>query len=63
MVGRALALPGGLEHQAELLPDPDLPDHLVEGPRPQGGLDHALVALGLGGGRELRRCASSAASR
>ena len=50
VVGRAVAQPRGLEHQAELVADPLLPDHLVEGARPERGLDDPLVGLGVGSG-------------
>ena len=53
VVGGPATLPGGLEHQAELVAHPGLPDHLVERPRAQGGLDGPLVALGLSRGQGL----------
>ena len=55
MVGGPPAPPGRLEHQAELVADPLLADHLVEGARAQRRLDGALVALGLGGGQRSAR--------
>ena len=48
MVGGALAGPGRLEHQGELLADPLLADDLVEAARPQRRLHGPLVTLRLG---------------
>ena len=48
MVGRPATAAGGLEDEPELLAHPLLPDDLVEGARPERGLDRALVAVGLG---------------
>ena len=51
VVGRPLAAAGGLEDEPELLPHAGLADHLLEAAGAEGGLDGALVALGLGGGQ------------
>jgi hypothetical protein len=48
VVGRPAAAASGLEHQPELLADPPLADHLVQGARAQSRLDGPLVTFGLG---------------
>ena len=67
MVGGALAGPGRLEHQRQLLADPLLADDLGERAGPQRRLDGALVAVGLGAtsarAGALSTYACSAASR
>ena len=59
MVGSAPSHPGGLEHETELVAHPGLAHDFAEAPGTKGGLDRALVAVGLGPPRASRNPSSN----